>query len=551
MTSTAPVRPEFIEVDGRLVHLRVAGAGPPIVLMHDSPRSSLLVLPILDVLRERFTVFALDTPGFGYSEPLPQRAPTIENLAEALHRTFGALGLSRAAVYGTHTSSKIALEFATRWPEQASGLVLDGVSVQSPVAQRALLEGDYLKGFRASDDGAHLVGLWLKMRDQFRFFPYNDRSLRARLEWPMPPPEMLQRYLMDLLFAGPDFGRTYGAAFRHDPVPTDIVCRADDVLFSHLERLPRLPETCRVQALPGDEAQWLQEVVARLAAHARSLPTFDRMTPARTGRTHRRYVPSRGGQVHVRVFGRRSRPAVLVLPEIPCVGSTLGDLARVLGTSFQAWLPDLPGCGDSSPVEPAAMPEVLADVAYRLLDTAGLEDLAIYAPAESAALALRIAGRLGSRARHVVLDGCWRPCPAEARAWLEALPRLVPVVAGGHLLEAWHFLRDRQFAFPWFDGRPAAIRRLTPHLDAAQRHEIMVDLFKADTWRDALAAVSALAVDGVPANIAARVSLLRVEDDPAYASAAQLPGSWRRVERPRERGAAWARLLSLLGEDLA
>ena len=34
-----PVRRHVVEVDGRAVHLRVLGAGPAAVLLHESPRS--------------------------------------------------------------------------------------------------------------------------------------------------------------------------------------------------------------------------------------------------------------------------------------------------------------------------------------------------------------------------------------------------------------------------------------------------------------------------------------------------------------------------------
>lgn len=551
----AGVHPEFLLIDGRQVHLRTAGRGPPIVLMHDSPRSSLLLLPLLEALQERFTVYALDTPGFGYSDPLPYPLPTIEHLAMALRQVFDALGIERAALYGTHTSAKTGLVFATQWPERVSGLLLDGISVESPAVQRALLEGGYLKGFEPTDDGAHLVALWLKMRDQFRFFPYYHRTLRARLHWPMPAPAVVQKYLMDLLFAGPEYGRTYAAAFRHDPMPlfarlstpTDIVCREDDVLYGQLARLPPLPESCRVYRLPADPEHWRRFVCERLANHAAKVPVSHSRSRVQSPCGHRRYVSTAFGRIHVRSYGALGRPAVLLLPQIPGVGATLVDLARVLGERYRVWLLDLPGCGDSTPAAAGSLVVALATAVQHLLEYDGAADLAVMAPGEAAGLAIALAASLRSRVRNVVLDGWWTHALDQTQDWCNALPDLEPRASGGHLIEAWQFLRDAEFSCPWYDGKVEAIRRLDPHLDAEHRHAVLVDLFKQpDSWVGTLSTVRDLARVANPVAFAGRVSILYRNDDPGYRGVECLPPSWKRVQRPQERNVAWAMISDLV-----
>lgn len=109
-----------------MVHYRAAGAGPAVVLLHDSPRSSRLHMPLMKLLASRFSVFALDTPGYGNSDPLPFANPTIPNFAEALGATLDAMGLAQAPIYATHTSAKIALALAVRGGRMPQ-LVLDGL----------------------------------------------------------------------------------------------------------------------------------------------------------------------------------------------------------------------------------------------------------------------------------------------------------------------------------------------------------------------------------------------------------------------------------------
>lgn len=89
-----------------MVHYRVAGAGPAVLLLHDSPRSSRLHEPLMKVLASRFRVYALDTPGYGNSDPLPCANPTIPDFAEALGATLDTMGLAQAPIYATHTSAK-------------------------------------------------------------------------------------------------------------------------------------------------------------------------------------------------------------------------------------------------------------------------------------------------------------------------------------------------------------------------------------------------------------------------------------------------------------
>lgn len=106
----ARIRRAYVRAPHGLVHYRVAGDGPAVVLLHDSPRSSAMHLPQLEALSDQFTVIALDTPGYGRSQPLPpEPRPTIADFAAALAGTLVALGLERCPVYGFHTSSKFTL----------------------------------------------------------------------------------------------------------------------------------------------------------------------------------------------------------------------------------------------------------------------------------------------------------------------------------------------------------------------------------------------------------------------------------------------------------
>ena len=74
---------------------------------------------------DRFTVFALDTPGFGASDPLPGETLTVGDLARATAAGMRAIGLPPCPVYGTHTGALVALQLGADLPDQVTGLVLE------------------------------------------------------------------------------------------------------------------------------------------------------------------------------------------------------------------------------------------------------------------------------------------------------------------------------------------------------------------------------------------------------------------------------------------
>ena len=132
--------PRIVEtLDGRRkVGYRRFGDGPPVVLLHASPRSAVAVLPLGEALAGRFTVFAFDTPGFGWSDPLRIARPDAADFGDALIAAFDALGLDRVPVYGTHTGAAIAVAAAGHHPARVSAVALDGYGMFTPAKKPSI-----------------------------------------------------------------------------------------------------------------------------------------------------------------------------------------------------------------------------------------------------------------------------------------------------------------------------------------------------------------------------------------------------------------------------
>src|SRR6478752_1944796 len=121
------MRRDFVTLtDGqRQVHYRYAGSGPPLVALHATPDSSRAVVSLGEDMADRgWTVLALDTPGYGESDPLATANPSMDHYVEALRNTLDALGLDRVDLLGQGSGATLAVAFAARHSRRVLSLSL-------------------------------------------------------------------------------------------------------------------------------------------------------------------------------------------------------------------------------------------------------------------------------------------------------------------------------------------------------------------------------------------------------------------------------------------
>lgn len=492
------IRKGFVDLPHGQVHFRYAGQGAPIMLLHDSPRSSAMHAALIEELADEFTVIALDTPGYGHSSPLPaEPRPEIPDFARALAATQAALGIERCAIYGFHTSSKILLQFALDQPQRVALAIIDGLNLPPGGPGDAFI-ARYMKPLTIEDDGSHLAAGWSRAREFMRFFPWFDSSPRSRLNQDFPTDDYLHGYALDLLTAGPHFSDAYSAAMRYlaTPLvsgvraPTVFMCRSNDPLFAFLDSLPSpLPDGCRIERLGPERDRWqafLREQfrAARSSTMPAASPALGRTRAAAVATTaiRRNYRDGTNGQWQLREAGGASGRPILLLPETP--GSSAGLLpllAEFATTGRPVWAPDLPGQGETAAVaRPDGKPPALADYVdalLGLLEANATEPVDVIASFSASPLALAAAARSPGRIRSVVCDGI--PLPgAGLRKQLARLdcPPLAVSRDGSHLLALWHQLRDRELCWPWYERSAAAIRRVQPDLGALRMDRMTLDL---------------------------------------------------------------------------
>ncbi|NJD31533.1 MAG: alpha/beta hydrolase [Gammaproteobacteria bacterium] len=507
-------------------HFRYGGKGPVVVMLHDSPRSSVLHLPNLEWLGEYFTVIALDTPGYGNSSPLPVGQSSIGEYSRALAETLSALGLERCAVYGFHTSSKIALQFAVDHPGRAALTLMDGLALPDSPPSPDFLSA-YLQAFEPAADGSHLARLWSRILDFHRFFPWFDRRAQTRLAMALPDDAGLHEYATDVLMAGANWTGAYGAAMRFDAMPAIralrspavFMCREDDVLYGFLDRLPRpLPAACRVERIPGEGAAWrlrLLELLrsARLPASQWSPPPPAEPAPAAE---EQRYLGFVHGQVRARLRGRGGTP-VLLLHDVPGSSAGMAGLASLLATDRRVVTPDLPGLGESQPL---LSPSLGAYVVLlgEMLEQLGHPAVDVVAEGLSTPFAIALAAHRPAQVRRLVLDAVpWVRTRERGALLRHYCPPIAPDRHGAYLHQIWHQLRSAEVSWPWFDRSVAAVRKRDPDLDPARLQSVLVDVAKQlPSYGDAARAALAAAVRELAPAVKQPVLLLHDEIDVRY-----------------------------------
>lgn len=485
----APVRRAFVTVGHRQVHYRRAGAGPPVVLLHESPRSSASMLWLIQALAQRFVVIALDTPGYGGSETLPLSRTEISDYADATAEALVALGLDRVGVYGVHTGAAIGLELAARHPEHVSAVVLDGLPLHTD-AERAERLARYAPALEPRIDGTHMLAMWARQRDQYLFYPWYRREAATRRTVPMPSARVLHEGVMDILRAGAGYGRAYDAAFRHraEPalrdlrVPALLLYRAQDVLSAHAERMP--PEQAASTSLQrvDDDAAAASRTAEFLSAHAEATLNAHAQGPRRIpGRITRDYADTEYGQLLVRVVGEGDTPPLVMLHASPgSADALLGAMQRLAERGRRVLALDTLGNGESDkpPWQVAEIADY-APVVAQSLKALGEDVFDLYGTHTGAHVALEVALLEPDRVRHLVLDGVAMFEQHYVNYLLDNYtPPLEPRDDGTHLLWAWSFMCDQTLFWPWFNRTPDGIRHVEP-IEADALHRWYVEVLKS------------------------------------------------------------------------
>ena len=113
-----------IQTTGATIHVRIAGSGPPLLLLHGFPQTNVIWHKIAPELAKRFTVVAPDLRGYGFSSKpadgenhsgYSKRAMALDQV-----EVMRALGFDRFAVVGHDRGGRVAWRLAAERPERVT-----------------------------------------------------------------------------------------------------------------------------------------------------------------------------------------------------------------------------------------------------------------------------------------------------------------------------------------------------------------------------------------------------------------------------------------------
>jgi len=525
------IRKGFVTVGSRQVHYRTAGSGPPVLVLHDSPRSSVLHIPLLEAFSDRFTAIAIDTPGYGNSDPLPaEPRPEIPDFGDALADTIEAFGVARCPVYSFHTSSKITLDFASKHPHRVAVAIMDGLSIPTGGPDEVYI-ANYMAPFVVYDHGGHLAEQWSKVLDFHRWFPWYAKTAKTRSQADRRDMDFTHGYAMDLFMAGANWTSAYSAAMRYNPLPpiprlkarTIFTARSSDVLFQFLDKIPQpLPAGATIEKLGPEREPWEAWIRAKFEEFAdfKGAAAFTPPDPLK-GADPRRliagYVAAGAGQILVRRTGAGGKRPIVFLHDVPGGTRVAAGLLHALALDRPVYALELPGCGESSALPEPSAAAYVATIAAAMRNL-GLKDCGLVAEYLATPLAVQLAQENPDLVHTLALDGAMLADAAtRGRLALAYCPDLTPRRDGGHLHTCWHMLRDREIHWPWYDGARAAARVIEPEIGGQRLQTMLVDILKQPAHAgDAVQA--ALSVDGARRLAGLRQPILTtsVERDPRH-----------------------------------
>ncbi len=194
----SPIAKGYLKTSFGLIHYRSAGNSnnPHVLLLHQTASSSVMYEAIMNLLANKFYLFAPDTLGFGGSD-FPTETATMQIYADSLREATDKFGLQNPYIFGHHTGASIAVQMESDVPF-ANKMILSGPPYLSNEQKDSFKKG--VQPIVIQQDGAHLQNLWQRLR---------AKDANAEIS-------LTHREFLLNLHAGERYHEAYFAVFNHD-----------------------------------------------------------------------------------------------------------------------------------------------------------------------------------------------------------------------------------------------------------------------------------------------------------------------------------------------
>ena len=147
----------FVEANGTKLYCRKEGNGNPLILLHGNGEDHTIFIPAISVLKEHFTVYAIDTRGHGQS--LESDDIHYRTFMEDLKGFIDALSIRKPIICGFSDGAITALMLAYAYPDIPLAIVSSGANT-APDGLIKEMRDEIRKGYE--DTGNPLLRLMLE-----------------------------------------------------------------------------------------------------------------------------------------------------------------------------------------------------------------------------------------------------------------------------------------------------------------------------------------------------------------------------------------------------
>ncbi len=502
---TAHITRHFLPMgSGKQIHYRRAGFGPPLVIMHPSPNSSASMTAAINAFSAAFTCIAIDTPGYGLSDDIVENATELWGYADALALILDKLGIGRTFIYGAATGAQIGIQFARKYQDRVTALVLDAVGDFGDVKDH-IVDG-YFQDITPVRDGTHLIKVWDMCRHLAVFFPWQSDRKADRMAVDVPSPALIQKHVDDYLRAGPNYKKAYAEAMVVEKwettsqvkVSTAVVRNSASPVTPHTDALiaKGLPDNFTVlHCEPANRFQvqydYLKPLAATSGLSAPPAPPADHDLALNAVQNF--YIPAPGGQLRARGnLGGTGRPLLALHDPAGSCHLVEPIVAPYVGARPVIAL-DLPGNGESDNLMDGKniTSTAYAEIVLEALRNIGVTEIDVIGRYSGGPIAMEMSFRAPLLVKHMVLAGVGIYEGDERKNLLaNYTPSIAPQWDGSHLIRAWGIMRDQGLFWPWFNRTKGGILWNDHAIDVNLIHLRVMEMLKiGDQYQQAYAAM--------------------------------------------------------------
>jgi pimeloyl-ACP methyl ester carboxylesterase len=119
---------DFVAVEGVQLHYVDAGAGRPVVFIHGGGETlqDFTLSPLYNLVTKDYRAVFVDRPGLGYSQRPTDKAVTLPEQTDLIHRALQQLDIEKPMLVGHSWGGTVVLQYALDYPDDLSGVILLG-----------------------------------------------------------------------------------------------------------------------------------------------------------------------------------------------------------------------------------------------------------------------------------------------------------------------------------------------------------------------------------------------------------------------------------------